>query len=90
MELIYLSSGPRERVLTAILDAGYRVSGVVTTDPKRWPKVRETIRIAEQHGIPVHTVSRGRLDEIASLVHGRVGLSVGFGFILLAVRQTNS
>lgn len=82
MELVYLTSGPRERVLSAILDAGHEVNAVVVTDPQRWPKVQGTIDVAERRGIPIHIGSRGRLDDIAPLVRGRVGLSAGFAYIL--------
>ena len=38
MKLHYFSSGPRERVFDAILDAGHEIACIYVTDPARWPR----------------------------------------------------
>lgn len=82
MRLTYLSSGPREAVLTALLDAGHEVSHVYVTDPERWPKVVPTIALARAANIPVDVLHRSDLAAPPPGLRGATCLSVGFGFIL--------
>lgn len=81
MELYYFSSGPRERVLRAILEAGHSVRGVFVTDPARWPKVKPTVAMAERRGIPCRVVGRRDLEGLTDTMKGQVCLSVGFGYL---------
>lgn len=81
MELYYFSSGPRERVLQAVLEAKHRVHGVFVTDPARWPKVKPTVELAERHRIPCRIVGRRDLEGLAETLKGQVCLSVGFGYV---------
>jgi methionyl-tRNA formyltransferase len=81
LELLYFSSGPRERVLNALLQAGHRVLHVFVTDPKRWPRVRPTLDLAREKGVPVATVSRADLANLGASIAGRLCLSAGFGYI---------
>ncbi len=81
MELYYFSSGPRERVLQAVIDAKHGVRGVFVTDPARWPKVRPTMEMADRHGIPCRIVGRRDLEGLAETLKGEVCLSVGFGYV---------
>lgn len=82
MDLIYFTGGPRERVLTSVLDAGHRVTTVVANDPNRWPKVARSIEIARGRGIEVRIVSsKGELVDLYELVTGKICLSVGFNYI---------
>jgi methionyl-tRNA formyltransferase len=82
VRLRYLSSGPRERVLGAVLDAGHTVDEVIVTDPRRWPRVAATLALADERGLPVRVVGRGDLEPLAGEVRGETLLSVGFGLIL--------
>ena len=81
MELYYFSSGPRERVLRAIIEAGHTVLGVFVTDPDVWPKVQPTVDIAKRRGIPVRIVTKDTLVKVADLVGGQVCLSAGFAYL---------
>lgn len=81
MKLYYFSSGPRERVLRAIIEAGHTVLGVFVTDPNAWPKVQPTVDIAKRHDIPLRIVTRETLVEVADLVGRQVCLSVGFAYL---------
>ena len=81
MELLYFSSGPRERVLAAVIAASHRILEVITTDPTARPQVAKTIAVAERHAIPVRVVSRDCLAGLAELVRDRVCLSVGFAYL---------
>lgn len=81
MELCYFSSGPRERVLEAILKAGHTVERVFLTDPQAWPKVRSTMALAEARQIPVSIIKRRELPDLGRELAGKVCLSVGFGYL---------
>ncbi len=81
MELYYFSSGPRERVLQAILDAKHHVCAVFVTDPVRWPKVKATMELAEHYRIPCRIIGRHDLEGLVETVKGQVCLSVGFGYV---------
>jgi methionyl-tRNA formyltransferase len=81
MRLQYFSSGPRERVLDAVLDAGHEIAGVYVTDPARWPKVAPTMQIAERRGIGAHIVRRADLPALGCRLAGETCLSVGFALI---------
>jgi methionyl-tRNA formyltransferase len=83
LEITYLSGGPRERVLDAILKAGHTVDRVVVNDPDRWPKVRPTIELAQAHALPV-TIARTKseLPLLCDLVRDRICFSAGFNYIL--------
>src|SRR6478752_2778382 len=50
MRLQYFSSGPRERVLDAVLAAGHEVAAVYATNPGRSPKVVPTLDRAAARG----------------------------------------
>jgi methionyl-tRNA formyltransferase len=81
MNLLYFSSGPRERVLDALTRAGHQVGRVYSTDVARWPKVARTIAIANDRGIPVQIVRKSELIAIGDQVCGQICLSVGFAFL---------
>jgi methionyl-tRNA formyltransferase len=81
MRLHYFSSGPRERVLRAVLAAGHDVAGVYATDPARWPSVAPTLETAESLGIPVYIVRRSDLAALGCRLTGETCLSVGFALI---------
>lgn len=81
MRIWYFSSGPRERVLKAILEAGHEVAGVFITKLDRWPQVRPTVALAELNEICVETVDRGDLADLGQRLRGENILSVGFAFI---------
>lgn len=81
MELNYFSSGPREGVLSAVIEAGYVVLGVFVTDPAVWPKVGPTVDIARKKGIPVSIISKANLEELGKSLAGQVCLSVGFAYL---------
>ena len=81
MDLVYFSSGPRERVLNALLQSGHKVSAVFVTDPQFWPKVAPTVTLAESADIPVRIISKSELSTIGSELSGQTCLSVGFGYL---------
>ncbi|HXU87956.1 MAG TPA: formyltransferase family protein [Methylomirabilota bacterium] len=81
MELQYFSSGPRERVLDAVLAAGHKVLGVFITDPARWPQVARTVELAARHGIAVRIVRRADLAGLGTELGGSTCLSVGFAYL---------
>jgi methionyl-tRNA formyltransferase len=81
MRIWYFSSGPRERVLQAILEAGHEVAGVFVTDLDRWPQLRPTLALAESNEIPVETVDRGDLKELGNRLSDEIIFSAGFAFI---------
>ncbi|HEV2547561.1 MAG TPA: formyltransferase family protein [Stellaceae bacterium] len=84
MRLFYFTSGPRERVFDAVLDAGHEVAALYVTDPARWPKVAPTVQRAEARRIPVRIVGRRDLEGPVGELRGAVCLSVGFGLIFPA------
>jgi methionyl-tRNA formyltransferase len=82
MRLQYFSSGPRERVLDAVLAAGHEVAAVYATDPGRSPKVAPTLQRAAAHGIPVRVIGgRNELPRLGQELAGETCLSVGFRLI---------
>jgi len=81
MRLHYFSSGPRERVLDAVIHAGHEIAGVYVSDPVRWPKVAPTVQIAERRRIPVRIVRRADLPALGCQLAGQTCLSVGFALI---------
>ena len=81
MRIVYLSGGPREKTLAALLDAGFVVDLAILNDPAKFPKVIPTLELARSKGIPVSIVQSKR-DLHPELVRGTVGLSVGFGFVM--------
>ena len=81
MKLLYFSSGPRHRVLEAILKAGHQIEKIYVTDPERWPKVRPTIALAEQYGIPLRVLPKREVVSLADDVRGRLCLSAGFAYL---------
>lgn len=82
MKLHFFSSGPRERVLTALLAAGHEIASVTVTDPAHWPKVAAVVAVAESHGLPVRIVKRADLPALGRELAGEVVLSAGFAYIL--------
>jgi methionyl-tRNA formyltransferase len=82
LRLHYFSGGPRERVLSALLQAGHVVEKVFVNDASRWPKIGPTIELAKGHGIAVEVVERKLdLDRIIPEVADKTCLSVGFNYI---------
>lgn len=82
LDLFYFSGGPRERVLKAVLAAGHRIQHVFTNDPDRWPKVRPTIELARQAGIPVSIIrKKADVDVMTGMVAGQICLSAGFAYL---------
>ena len=81
MKLFYFSSGPRHRVLEAVIKAGHQIERIYVTDPERWPKIRPTIKLAEQHGIPLRVLHKREVASLADDVRGRLCLSVGFAYL---------
>src|SRR5689334_17446303 len=81
MKLNYFSSGSRERVLRALLRSKHEIEGVFLTNPVRWPGVTETMRVAEEAGIPIQIVQKKELLRLASELEGRICLSVAFGYL---------
>ena len=81
LELFYFTSGPRERVLSAILDAGHRVLGVYATDPDKWPKVRPSLEIAAAAGVAVTIVGKRDVPGLVGPLRGAIGLSAGFAYL---------
>lgn len=82
MKLVYFSSGPRQQVFQALLEAGHDIVKVVTTSPERWPKIQPTLALAQNAGIPVTVIERkAQLESLLPLPKDAVGLSLGFGFI---------
>jgi|SRR5689334_15164453 methionyl-tRNA formyltransferase len=81
MELNYFSSGPRERVLRALLDADHRVLGVFVTDPAIWSGVRPTMEVARERGLRVRVIGKAELGRLAIELAGQTCLSVGFAFL---------
>ncbi len=81
MEMNYFSSGPRDRVLRALLDAGHRVRGAFVTDPGVWPGVRPTLELAQERGLPVRVIRKADLESLAVDLAGQACLSVGFAFL---------
>lgn len=81
MDLNYFSSGPRDRVLRALLDAGHRVRGVFVTDPDVRPGVRPTMELALGRGLPVRVIRKVDLESLAVDLAGQACLSVGFAFL---------
>jgi methionyl-tRNA formyltransferase len=81
LDLYYFSSGPRERVLEAILDAGHRVHEVIATSPKRHPKVAPSLDLARSWGIPVRLVRKRDLGSLAEELESQLFFSAGFAYI---------
>ena len=81
MELNYFSSGPRHRVLAAVLKAGHVVRGVFVTEAGRWPKVEATVDLARQHGLPVRVIRRQDLDDLSTTLAGQICRSAGFAYL---------
>jgi methionyl-tRNA formyltransferase len=81
MRIWYFSSGPRERVLEAILAAGHEVAGVFITNLDRWPRVLPTVALAELNEIPVETVNRDDITELGCRLRDGIVFSAGFAFI---------
>lgn len=82
LDITFLSSGPRERVLEAILDAGHRVDRVITSGVRRHPKVGPALELAEARGIPVQVVRKRDLPGLAEELRGATLFSAGFAYIL--------
>lgn len=81
MKINYFSSGPRERVLEALLASQHEIENVFLTDPQRWPGVRRTAEIAEKANIPVRIVNRGDIVALGKELAGRFCLSVAFIYL---------
>ena len=81
VNLLYFTSGARERVLEALLDAGHKIDCVFTTSPDHRPQIQPSVDLARANGIPVRTVSRGDLPSLVNDVRERICLSVGFAYI---------
>lgn len=81
MRLLYFSSGPRERILEALLGAGHDVTGIYVTDPDRWPKVGPTVQIARKYDLPVRIIQKSELRELGPEVRGATCLSAGFAYL---------
>lgn len=82
MRLVYLTSGPRERLFDALLAAGHEITLVVTASPEKWPKVKPTLERARDRGIPVCQVKKSELEKLGAQLAGQICLSAGFAFIL--------
>lgn len=81
MNLTYFTSGRRERVFDAILKAGHSIEELIVTDPRRWPNVIPTMKLAELAGIKIRVVSKSDVGGLANHLTGRICLSVGFAYI---------
>jgi methionyl-tRNA formyltransferase len=81
MKIYYFSSGPRERVLKALVADGIEILTVIITDPITTPRIRATVEYCKEVGIPLMTVNKSELNGLVSLVKGSVCLSVGFKYI---------
>lgn len=84
-DIYYFTSGPRERVLKALIDHGYNIKGVFTGREDKYPKIRPSLDLAAAHNIPVTTVnSKAELDVIAQDLKGAFCLSLGFHYLFPA------
>lgn len=82
MNIVYLSGGPRHRVLEALIAAGHRIEQAILGDPELWPKIAETVELARRHGVPVRFVRKKDVAGLADALRGKVALSAGFPYIL--------
>lgn len=81
MKINYFSSGPRERVLEALLASRHEVEGLFVTDPDRWPGVKKTIEIAEKANLSVRIIKRPDIVALGEELAGQVCLSVAFVYL---------
>nr|WP_197064355.1 formyltransferase family protein [Methylobacterium sp. ZNC0032] len=82
-ELTYLSGGPRERVLEALIAAGHKVNHILVNDPNRWPKVVPTINIAVRENIPFSIIEkRNDLHKYENHIRNKICLSAGYNYII--------
>jgi len=84
MRLHYFTSGARERILSAVIDAGHEVAGAYVSDPKSRPQLAPTLADCRARGIPVRVVMRGDLVELGESLRGEICLSAGFAYIFPA------
>src|SRR5947209_2711589 len=83
LDHVNFSGGPRERVLQALIDAGYRVTAIFINDPDRWPKIKPTVDLATAHSIPVRVVkTKAELSTILPEIAGKNCLSAGFNYLV--------
>lgn len=83
LRLIYLTGGPRERVLQAILDDGHIVTQIIANDPRRWPKVIPTLELAARAGIEVSIVqSKSDFVSLKDSFLGSGCFSAGFNYLI--------
>lgn len=79
MKLYYFSSGPRERVLKALLNANFKIEQIFVTNPDVHIKIKPTIEIANEHNIDVTIIKKEDLEHFfQNLNPNIVCLSVGF------------
>lgn len=84
MRLHYFSSGARERVLRAVIEAGHEIAAAYVTDPRRRPQVSATLELCRARGIPVSVVGRSDLDALGRSLAGETCLSAGFALLFSA------
>lgn len=84
MRLRYFSSGARERVLRAVIEAGHEVPAAYVTDPRRRPQLSATLELCRARGIPVKVVGRGDLESLGRDLAGETCLSAGFALLFPA------
>jgi methionyl-tRNA formyltransferase len=81
MKLHYFTSGARERILRAVLNAGHEVVAVYVTDPQLRPQVKATVEECRARGIRVNPVTRGDLAGLAERLRGEICLCAGFAYL---------
>lgn len=82
LKLHYFSGGARERVFSALLDAGHTIERAYFNDPERWPKLLATVDLAKSIGIPVYFIrKKAELSSLIPELRGKVCLSVGFNYL---------
>jgi methionyl-tRNA formyltransferase len=83
MKIVYFTSGPRERVLKALLDHGFDIRLIVTTPVEKTPKIKPTLALASTAGIPVKTVQSKKelIPSELGLEKSDLLLSVGFAYL---------
>jgi methionyl-tRNA formyltransferase len=81
MKIQYFSSGPRHRVLKALIDEGFEIENVIVTNPQKAHKINETIEVAQFHEIPVRIVKKTELKTLGQYLGKTLYLSVGFRYL---------
>ncbi|MCM8537815.1 MAG: hypothetical protein NE334_17870 [Lentisphaeraceae bacterium] len=82
LSIHYFSSGPRERVLKALINEGYHIKTVWVTPEQKTPKISPTITLAKQNGINLKFIeSKAQLNDIEHFIKDEVVLSIGFAYL---------